>query len=512
MRRFLVALSFANLCYLRIWSELLTYRRSDTYLMVSPPPPVEYFALMANVLLMAIALWALSLVVERVLHGRNSKWVEMAIVLALVMPLNSIRAVASTGLPYLKSPLLSLLGTRGTMALGVFLAIAGLTAVIFFHRKVALGAVAVLATVSPFCAVTFGQALWRTARYDAREYLSKPVIPAGASARKSPRVIWFIADEWDYRLTFVDRNPTLALPELDRLRQGSIYAENALPPGQETPISIPSYYDGTPIDHVIWDGPRTLRLHPVNSAEFVDWAAQTNVFQRAGALGVNTALVEWFHPACRILNGLNHCSWRPMAMQHNSMGESFGPILFNQTRSLFETTLLSLFGRSLAVEQQTRVYHAILAEGIALANDCNFAFTVVHLPVPHAPHSYDRKTGTFTLGNAPISGYVDSLALLDRTVGEIRRAMEAAGTWNSTTVLFTTDHPYREAEQLDGKSDPRIPYILKLAGQTEGVDYKDQFNTILTGDLLLSVLGGEITDTTSAKTWLDRKRDASLAR
>jgi hypothetical protein len=40
-RAFLVSLSFANLCYLRIWSELLTYSRSQTYVMVTPPNPVE---------------------------------------------------------------------------------------------------------------------------------------------------------------------------------------------------------------------------------------------------------------------------------------------------------------------------------------------------------------------------------------------------------------------------------------------------------------------------------------
>ena len=139
-------------------------------------------------------------------------------------------------------------------------------------------------------------------------------------------------------------------------------------------------------------------------------------------------------------------------------------------------------------------------------------FTLVHLPIPHAPHAYDRKTGEFTLGNSPIAGYVDSLALLDRTIGEIRRSMEKAGTWDSTTVLFTSDHPYRESMQLDGKSDPRIPYILKLASQKEGVEYTPRFNTVLTADLLIAVLRGEIADVASAAAWLDRNRQHSLGK
>jgi arylsulfatase A-like enzyme len=97
-------------------------------------------------------------------------------------------------------------------------------------------------------------------------------------------------------------------------------------------------------------------------------------------------------------------------------------------------------------------------------------------------------------------------------VGEIRRSMENAGTWDSTTVLFTSDHPYREAMQLDGKSDPRIPYILKLAGQKEGVEYAPQFNTVLTADLLIEVLRGEIADAASVAAWLDRNRERSMAK
>jgi len=182
------------------------------------------------------------------------------------------------------------------------------------------------------------------------------------------------------------------------------------------------------------------------------------------------------------------------------------------TRSLFETNMFSLFGRPLSAAQQTGTYRAILREAEALANDTRFGFTLVHLPIPHAPHAYNRKTGEFTLGNSPIAGYVDSLALLDRTVGEIRRNMENAGTWDSTTVLFTSDHPYREAMQLDGKSDPRIPYILKLAGQKEGVEYRRQFNAVLTADLMLGVLRGEIADPASATAWLDRNRERSLAK
>jgi hypothetical protein len=511
MRRdLLAAFSFANLCYLRVWSEVLTYKHSDTYLMTTPPRPVEYIALMINVTVLALVLWGAGLLAQRVLTGRNIRFAEMAVVLGLAIPLNAMRSVLANQFPYLRSPLIELLGVRGVVILGGCLALAGLIATVLLHRAVARGAIAVLAALSPFCVVTFGQAVWKAKQYDASSYTNKPPAPMLASKPKMPRVIWFIADEWDYRLTFVDRDPGLQLPELDRLRRDSMFFEQALPPGHETPISIPGYYMARFVDHVRYDGPRELQVTFKDNMRTEPWSQQPNVFERARQLGANTALVEWFHPTCRVIDGLSYCKWWPMAMQHNSMGDGIFEVLPNQTRSLFETNILSLFGHSLTGTQQTGVYHAILGEAEKLAIDPNFEFTVVHLPIPHAPFVYNRKSGQFDLKNSPVRGYLDALALLDRTVGEIRGVMEKAGVWDDATVLFTSDHQYREAEQLDGKMDWRIPYLLKLSGQKAGVAYQGKFNSVLTGELLLGVLRGEIADPAAVEQWIDANRSRMM--
>jgi hypothetical protein len=59
---------------------------------------------------------------------------------------------------------------------------------------------------------------------------------------------------------------------------------------------------------------------------------------------------------------------------------------------------------------------------------------------------------------------------------------------------------------LDGKSDPRIPFLLKLASQKEGRLYSQPFNAILTGDFMLAVLKGEVADVDGAIRWLDHNR------
>jgi hypothetical protein len=358
-----------------------------------------------------------------------------------------------------------------------------MAAIIVTHRKVSAIAGSVLAAFLPFCAVTFGQGLWRIATYDAGAFAPKPLAPPLPTAANAPRFLWLLFDEWDYRLTFVDPASGLRFPELERFAREALVADQVLPPGPETPISIPAYFAGRLVKGVEYDGARELQIEFQGASESVPWSRQSSVFSSAHDLGFNTALVDWFHATCRILDGLTSCGWSEMPLQFNSMGHTFGQQMLGQTRSLFETTLFSVFGQSLAVRQQVETYREILDRGMAVADDPKYGFLFIHLPIPHAPHAWDRHTGQFTLKNSPLQGYFDSLVLLDQTLGKIRRSMECAGTWDNTTVLITSDHPYREAEAIDGKSDPRIPYLMKIAHRTGGLPYHRQFNAVLTRDL-----------------------------
>jgi hypothetical protein len=74
LRDLFIALSLANLCYLRVWSELLTYTRSDTYLMKMPPAPAHYLAVMLNVLLVAGALGAAVTLARRKASKSGFRW------------------------------------------------------------------------------------------------------------------------------------------------------------------------------------------------------------------------------------------------------------------------------------------------------------------------------------------------------------------------------------------------------------------------------------------------------
>jgi len=81
--------------------------------------------------------------------------------------------------------------------------------------------------------------------------------------------------------------------------------------------------------------------------------------------------------------------------------------------------------------------------------------------------------------------------------------MEENGLWENTTVLITSDHQWRKSNRIDGKKDPRVPFILKLAGEKKGVIYEPSFNAVLTKDILLAVLRNQIVTNEDLVIWLN---------
>ena len=58
---------------------------------------------------------------------------------------------------------------------------------------------------------------------------------------------------------------------------------------------------------------------------------------------------------------------------------------------------------------------------------------------------------------------------------------------------------------LDQTVDPRIPFLIKLAGQQQGIAYQRPLSTLVAHDLALAVLRGEIAQPEQAARWLDQR-------
>jgi hypothetical protein len=503
---FAVCLSLVNILFLRLWTELLTYTSANSFQMAAPPKPADYLALIFNVLLGGSLLAA---VVTFVRHQRTS-WLRIltyvGFLLMLVMCGSAIRAAAAKRHTILRGDMLKYLGTGGTILMLALLAAVMILVISLWSRPLVRLAYSVLLALSPFVALTFGQALWAMSHYDPAAFRNKPLAARLPVNDGRPRVLWMVFDEFDQRLAFAERPRDLPLPELDRLRAQSVYGTNVTSPSTATRVSLPSLINGVPVVDEQWVGVDDTHITFSGSVSR-RWDSSGTIFAEERALGVNTALVGWFLSYCRILNNsLNRCWWCEMENQMNSNGETLAEIMPNQARSLLETSLLSPFGQSLTLRHKVAQYQAMMQEARSVAADGSIGMSLVHWNTPHPPHMYNRRTGTFTLGNAPIAGYLDSLALVDRSLGEIRQAMEKAGLWDSTAVLVTSDHPYRYSQLLDGKRDSRIPFLMKMPFQKDAVAYEAGFNSIITKELLLSISRKEIQSAKDLTAWLDRHR------
>jgi hypothetical protein len=315
-------------------------------------------------------------------------------------------------------------------------------------------------------------------------------------------VVVLLFDELDYRLAFAERPSGLSLPELDRLRAEALFATNAFPPADTTSISIPAMTSGRLLADSKVARPNELILHGIDRTP-QPWSTR-NVFAEVQRRGWSAALVGWAHPYCRVFgDSLQSCYSRAVATQADSMGKTFAAKLGNQWRSLVETPRLSPFGQSLVVQESARRFADLMARGQAVVDRAEHGLIFIHLPIPHPPYPYDARTASFTRANSLTDGYLDNLVLVDRTLGRLRRSLEANSAWDRLTVIVTSDHRWRFSREYDGKEDWRVPLLLKLPQQRSGSTYTRVFNTVALHDLILAVMQGQVATAPQALAWLD---------
>ena len=485
-----IAISLANLCFLRVWAVLFD---SDSHYFMKAPPFINLAAAILNVLLLAAAFWVLLNLARRLTRAHAKFLAQWAFLVVLIVPLNGIRQE----LPPMAG-LLVMFGRTGSVIFGLLLGIIAVFVLWRWYRSILRAAATIVLILSPFVLITFSQAAWLLMKYGVTYAHKAPATHPTNRKISTPRVLWFIFDGMDQRITFLERDFTVKLPEINRLRSQALYANNAYPPTAVTLLSMPSLITGKQVTEAHPVNPSELMITFRGANEAVGWSTQPNIFSKARGLGFNTAVVGWYHPYCRVIGShLTTCSWQEesgsVAGNHQMLSET----MLNQVYSLWPWR-----PRQYHIE----AYLQILKDGKKAVIDSSLGLVLVHFPVPHRPYIYDRINGEFTLLNYSIAGYLDNLVLADRTLGELRSVMEAKGMWENTVILLTSDHWWYNSSQFDGKVDHRVPFVLKLAGQKKGVVYEPAFNTILTHDLFLALLSGEVSGVDSVVSWLDQHR------
>jgi len=331
----------------------------------------------------------------------------------------------------------------------------------------------------------------------------------------------------------------LVLSELDRLRSESLVANRVLQTADATVIAIPSLLSGQLFETTQPMDAGTLWVRPAGLENFWNWRDQPNVFQQARRLGANTSLIGWQLPYCRLIgDSLVHCFeqvgghpanalLREMQASEESVWANVEFLFYMQAQNLLDffrplDDAVSPEIRDAFVQRrQLRQFLAIRDHAYREIADPKMDFVFVHFPTPHMFAIYDRHRADFAL--SPDTNYLDNLALVDRTVGEIRHALEKAGLWESTTLMITSDHALRPHmwrngynwnaafDQLIGPGASRtVPFILKLAWQHEGAVYEPSVSNLTVTQLSMAALSGEVVTPRQAVAWLAGKGSQPL--
>ena len=317
----------------------------------------------------------------------------------------------------------------------------------------------------------------------------------------TPRLIWIIFDEWDFGLTFDPRPSWLRTPELDRLNSVSFHASRAVSPGLETDISIPR----------LLTGQMATRRNQIRNV--------STIFSTAKAEGFSAAVAAWYIDYCRVFSESLDACWSTVSYaERNSMGREPAEIAVNQVKYLFESTYRSPFGQSFGTKRHILDYGFVTRAALHAVTNPAFDFLFIHFPIPHPPLFYDRTTGRFDLHDTPLvsvrrrdaTRYLDALELVDRTVARVREALESANLWERTHLIISSDHPARNRQRIrPGSLDPRVPFIVRVAGASNEIAYDVPLNTVVSSALAMALLRGEIQSTAQVRTFIEGRAAAN---
>jgi hypothetical protein len=261
-----------------------------------------------------------------------------------------------------------------------------------------------------------------------------------------------------------------------------------------TIISMPALISGRRLSGVSYDG-CDLALKLADTQATNDWTALPSVFSQARELGVNTALVGWYVPYGRLLGcSLNYCSSYSTSQ----------PVKLTTFGGSMEQEIASLASPFRNRRNFIDMCQNSLKDSLSVVADPTYGLILLHLPPPHAPGVYLPEKNEFTcMGLAQPASYFNNLVLADHELGALRRAMETSGQWDKSWVILSADHSWRKSQIYDGVRDYRVPFLVKPPGGGQSLTCCTEFNTVLTRDLILAILQGNITSQQEAATWLD---------
>jgi hypothetical protein len=488
---FLVALSLANLCFLKVWRELIYADAADSYWL--PDYTVQsYLAVIINLAALTLILYG----VIAYLIRSDRRWLavtgRLIFLGILIFPIYFLLTYAEFlkskhGIPRDYAWIFGFV-VLATPLIFLYFVVWRLRAATNLFQFICL-------LFFPFAVLNVAHAMFAGITLE-QQITSAPMNHAQASPpTQNQRVVWLLMDELDFRLAFVDRPDGVVLPEFDRLRSQSLFALNADSNALDTREAIPSYLLQRIVEKAEPIGPAELKITYKDKGKSADtvFPGGKNVFSAAARRGARIAILGYYHPYCRL--------FRDEAVFCRSYP--------TRTYALFPTNnvLREAWSQLVGILPFRHRINAIIMHrhGTELVSqivgNASFDFVFMHASVPHRPHIW--KEERFVLWNRTAMAYFDNLRLADRLLGEVRANMERAGLWDTTAVLVTSDHEWRNISGLFGKRTQKIPFLLKMPGQKASIDIKYPFSPMqVTKDLLLEIHAKKLSTPKAVADWL----------
>ena len=347
-------------------------------------------------------------------------------------------------------------------------------------------------------------------------------IPQQRQSRLHKKVVWIIFDELDLAAFAAAKHNNTPIPGFDRFGQQSVVALNAFAPNNRTQDSIPALLTGVPLEEAIPVSARDLQLYPADGSAPFSFGDSDNIFATVKKLGGTSAVTGWYHPYSRVfLNQVAACFWSPQEIRTCSGASGLTKCGFGYfVRGLVAVPGSDRIFRSLAgindgllsesTDVQSERNEYLTGKAEELIDDPRLNLLYFHFSIPHSP--WLAKTN---LGGD--ENYFTSLEIADHTLAHLREKLEKAGQWDNTVVIVSSDHYFRlktpadfvflpEDERRRAVSDRRIPFMIKLAGQSSRIGYDPVINTVVTKKLILDIFADKVRTPEELILWLDRFR------
>jgi hypothetical protein len=298
-----------------------------------------------------------------------------------------------------------------------------------------------------------------------------------------PRLVWILFDELAYKPVFEARDPSLQLKNFDRLRAESTLYTDMTPIAYRTTRAVPSLQLGRIVTDVTYTADNRYLIETEDDPHWEPFNAQASLFGMAKQHGLTTSIVGWYVAYCPVFVGVaTECYWSNEDAQDRGptqLDASFADNVWFPLRVLAEQivspsrawTDVAAWNAEGHIESVKDVsQHALQTIETSQAD-----IIYLHIPAPHPPAFWDRRTGKYAVGGS----YLDSLDFSDRLLGQILDRLEAQPRWAATTLIVHGDHSWRtemwrplpgwsaEDERIShgGQWEPRPVLMIHEPGQ-----------------------------------------------